>query len=481
MAPRRGRRVQVAAAGVVALGAAAVVAVVALKRSERAKRTAQLARMGAKTGTGYVSMRARSVLADDDRRQELADEFQLRSAEQVAEMLGGMKGALMKLGQMASYLDQGLPEPVREALAELQQNAPPMAPELVDQVIRDELGGAPSEVFAEWDAEPLAAASIGQVHRAVTHDGLAVAVKVQYPGVDTAVAADLENTDLLFTIMGMLFPGLDPGPIVAELRERLVEELDYRIEATHQQTFAEHYRNHPFIHVPDVVADLSTSRVLTTELVEGSPFSEVLDWPDEERQLAAECLYRFAFGGIYQVHAFNGDPHPGNYIFHPGGRITFLDFGLCKRFTPQEVSDFEELIRAMVLERDVAAYRRGIERLGILPSDYEVSDDDVVEYFGHFYEFVMDSKEMEITPEWSSDSLRRFFDLSGPYADIMKSANLPPSMVIVQRINMGLFALFGDLRARANWREIAEEIWPFTDGPPSTPMGERIAEWERSR
>lgn len=481
MAPRRGRRVQVAAAGVVALGAAAVVAVVALKRSERAKRTAQLARMGAKTGTGYVSMRARSVLADDDRRQELADEFQLRSAEQVAEMLGGMKGALMKLGQMASYLDQGLPEPVREALAELQQNAPPMAPELVDQVIRDELGGAPSEVFAEWDAEPLAAASIGQVHRAVTHDGLAVAVKVQYPGVDTAVAADLENTDLLFTIMGMLFPGLDPGPIVAELRERLVEELDYRIEATHQQTFAEHYRNHPFIHVPDVVADLSTSRVLTTELVEGSPFSEVLDWPDEERQLAAECLYRFAFGGIYQVHAFNGDPHPGNYIFHPGGRITFLDFGLCKRFTPQEVSDFEELIRAMVLERDVAAYRRGIERLGILPSDYEVSDDDVVEYFGHFYEFVMDSKEMEITPEWSSDSLRRFFDLSGPYADIMKSANLPPSMVIVQRINMGLFALFGDLRARANWREIAEEIWPFTDGPPSTPRGERIAEWERSR
>jgi len=481
MAPRRGRRVQVAAAGVVALGAAAVVAVVALKRSERAKRTAQLARMGAKTGTGYVSMRARSVLADDDRRQELADEFQLRSAEQVAEMLGGMKGALMKLGQMASYLDQGLPEPVREALAELQQNAPPMAPELVDQVIRDELGGAPSEVFAEWDAEPLAAASIGQVHRAVTHDGLAVAVKVQYPGVDTAVAADLENTDLLFTIMGMLFPGLDPGPIVAELRERLVEELDYRIEATHQQTFAEHYRNHPFIHVPDVVADLSTSRVLTTELVEGSPFSEVLDWPDEERQLAAECLYRFAFGGIYQVHAFNGDPHPGNYIFHPGGRITFLDFGLCKRFTPQEVSDFEELIRAMVLERDVAAYRRGIERLGILPSDYEVSDDDVVEYFGHFYEFVMDSKEMEITPEWSSDSLRRFFDLSGPYAEIMKSANLPPSMVIVQRINMGLFALFGDLRARANWREIAEEIWPFTDGPPSTPMGERIAEWERSR
>lgn len=479
------RSITVTALGAVAaVGAAAAAVAFARRDTVRAgqlRRTATMARVGARTGTSYVSMKARAALADDDRRQELADEFQLRSAEQVAEMLGGMKGALMKLGQMASYLDQGLPEPVREALAELQQNAPPMAPELVDQVIRDELGGLPGTVFAEWDPVPLAAASIGQVHRAVTHDGAAVAVKVQYPGVDKAVAADLESSDLLFQVLGMLFPGLDPAPIVAELRERLVEELDYRIEADHQRVFVEFYRDHPFIAVPAVFDELSTARVLTTELVQGAPFSEVVGWSDDERQLAAECLYRFAFGGIYQLKAFNGDPHPGNYIFHGGGRITFLDFGLCKRFTPTEVADFEDMIRAMVLEHDVARFRAVVERLGILSSDLDVSDEELVAYFGHFYEFVMESTEMEITPEWSSDSIRRFFDLTGPHTEIMKAANLPPSMVIVQRINMGLFALFADLGARANWRAIAEEIWPFVDGAPSTPMGERIVEWERNR
>jgi predicted unusual protein kinase regulating ubiquinone biosynthesis (AarF/ABC1/UbiB family) len=479
---RRGTAISLVA-GAVAAGAVAAAVAVRLSdvRAAQLRRTATMARMGARTGGRYVSMKARSALADEERRKELADEFQLRSAEQVAEMLGGMKGALMKLGQMASYLDQGLPEPVREALAQLQQNAPPMAPELVEEVVRTELGGPPEQVFAEWDPVPLAAASIGQVHRAVTWDGAAVAVKVQYPGVDRAVAADLENTDLLFNVLGMLFPGMDPGPIVAELRERLVEELDYRIEADHQRTFAEHYRGHPFIHVPEVFDRLSTARVLTTELVQGAPFSEVVEWPDEERQLAAECLYRFAFGGIYQLHAFNGDPHPGNYLFHPGGRVTFLDFGLCKRFTPEDVRDFEEMIRAMVLDRDIPRFRRVVERIGILSPDLEVSDEELVDYFGHFYEFVMEPRVMEITPEWSSDSVRRFFDLTGPHADIMKAANLPPSMVIVQRINMGLFALFGDLRARNNWRAIAEEIWTFTDGPPSTPMGEAIAEWEQAR
>ena len=312
-------------------------------------------------------------------------------------------------------------------------------------------------------------------------DGAAVAVKVQYPGVDRAVAADLENTDLLFQVLGMLFPGMDPEPIVAELRERLVEELDYRIEADHQRMFAGHYAGHPFIHVPAVFDELSTARVLTTELVQGAPFSEVVGWPDSERQLAAECLYRFAFGGIYQLHAFNGDPHPGNYLFHPGGRVTFLDFGLCKRFTDAEVKDFEDMITAMVIDRDLVEFRRVIERIGLLSPELDVSDEELAAYFGHFYEFVMDSAEMEITAEWSADSIRRFFDLTGPHTEIMKAANLPPSMVIVQRINMGLFALFGDLRARNNWRSVAEELWSFVDAAPSTPMGERIAEWERDR
>jgi len=447
-------------------------------RTDRLSRSAQLARIGARSGSSYVGMRARGAFASAERREELRSEYELRTAEQVAEALGGMKGALMKLGQMASYLDQGLPEPVRDALAQLQSDAPPMAFDLVAQVITAELGRPPSEAFASFEEEPMASASIGQVHRAVTHDGVPVAVKVQYPGVDRAVGADLENTDLLFQVMGMLFPGMEPGPIVDELRTRLVEELDYRLEASHQRRFAEAYRGHPFIHVPEVFDELSTGRVLTTELAEGARFAEVLEWSDEERQLAAECLYRFAFGGIYRLHAFNGDPHPGNYLFRPGGRITFLDFGLCKIFTPEEVEVFEEMISEIVLRRDVAEFRSIVERIGVLDPSVEVGDDELLDYFGHFYEFVMEDELREITPEYSSESVRRFFDLTGPHAEIMKAANLPPFMVIVQRINLGLFALFGDLGARGNWRRIAEEIWPFVEGVPATPMGERIAEWE---
>ena len=452
-----------------------------LLATDRTARTAQLARIGAKAGSDYAGMRARAIFASAERKEELRGEFELRTAEQVVEALGGMKGALMKLGQMASYLDQGLPEPVRDALAQLQNEAPPMSADLVAQVVRNELGDEPDKVFAEFDLVPIASASIGQVHRAMTWDGRAVAVKVQYPGVDKAVAADLENTDLLFQLMGMLFPGLDPKPIVEELRDRLVEELDYRLEARNQRMFADAYRGHPYIHVPEVVDDLSTARVLTTELAEGARFAEVVEWSDEERQLTAECLYRFAFGSIYQLHAFNGDPHPGNYLFRPGGKITFLDFGLCKIFTPEEVTIFERMIRAIVLERDVEKFRRIISEIGILAPDLEVPEGDLLEYFGHFYEFVMDDEVREITPEYSSESVRRFFDLSGPHAEIMKAANLPPSMVIVQRINLGLLALFGDLRDRGNWRRIAEELWPFVEGVPSTPMGEEIARWSAAR
>ena len=449
--------------------------------TRRAHRTAQLARAGARTGTNFVEMKARGVLASDERRDELRAEFELRSAEQVAETLGNMKGAMMKLGQMASYLDQGLPEPVRDALAQLQSDAPPMSFELVEQMLRDELGAGPDELFARFDRIPIASASIGQVHRAATHDGREVAVKVQYPGVGDAVTADLENTDLLFQMMGMLFPGMDPAPIVEEITVRLVEELDYRTEADNQRLFADAYRGHPYFHVPEVVDELSTGRILTTEFAEGARFAEVVEWSDAERQLTAECLYRFAFGGIYGLHAFNGDPHPGNYLFRPGGHITFLDYGLCKRFSPDEVIVFEEMIEAIVLEGDIGRFKEVVERIGILAPGVDIDDDALSDYFGHFYEFVMEDAEMEITPEYSSESVRRFFDLSGPHAEIMKSANLPPSMVIVQRINLGLYALFGDLQARANWRRIAEELWPFVNRAPSTPMGERIAEWEASR
>src|SRR5205807_4479608 len=183
---------------------------------------------------------ARRVFASAPRRAELDLEHQLRTADQVAQTLGNMKGALMKVGQMLSYLDDGLPEPLREALAQLQQNAPPMSAELAAGVIERELGAAPEAVFAEWDPQPIAAASIGQVHRAITGDGAAVAVKVQYPGVDEAIRADLDNAGPFFTGLSMLFPGLDPGPVVEEVKARFVEELDYRQEAANQHAFVDY-------------------------------------------------------------------------------------------------------------------------------------------------------------------------------------------------------------------------------------------------
>lgn len=447
----------------------------------RSQRTAQLAGMGARTGVNLATMKAKSVFASEERKQELREEFELQSAEQVAEALGNMRGAMMKLGQMASYLDQGLPEPVRNALAQLQSDAPPMSFDLARGVVESELGSPIEELFASFDEEPLAAASIGQVHRAVTNDGRAVAVKVQYPGVGEAVSADLDNGDLIFGIMGMLFPGLDPKPLVNELRERLVEELDYRLEATNQKEFADEYRGHPFIHIPEVVDELSAKRVLTTELAEGAKWAKLLEWSQEEKNLAAETLYRFAFGGIYRLHLFNGDPHPGNYLFRPGGKVTFLDFGLCKRFTDEEVDVFEEMIIAMVRDGDVDRYIKLVKEAGILPMDLEISREDALGYFGHFYEFVSRDEEMEMTPEYAAEMIRRFFDLSSPHAAVMKEANLPAFMVIVQRINLGLFALFGELHAKGNWRRIAEELWPFAKGAPSTPIGVEIAAWEASR
>jgi predicted unusual protein kinase regulating ubiquinone biosynthesis (AarF/ABC1/UbiB family) len=450
--------------------------------SSRNARLAELARLGASTAASTATHKAKRAVASAERREELDAAHQLRSAEQVAEALGHMKGALMKLGQMASYLDAGMPEPVREALAQLQSDAPPMSAELARATVEASLGRPVDELFAEWEDVPIASASIGQVHRATTTDGKPVAVKVQYPGVDEAIRADLDNAGLLFGAIGMLFPGMEPKPLVEELRARLTEELDYRLEARNQAQFADEYRDHPFIHVPDVVPELCADRVLTTELVDGARFDEVkTGWSQAERDLAGETIYRFVFRSLYRMHAFNGDPHPGNYLFHPGGRVTFLDFGLVKHFDGPEIDVLARMVESIVLDQDIPAYRQAIADAGFLPLDAPFSEAAIEDYFGHFYDFVREDAPMTITPEWSSESVRRFFDASGPHGEIMKAANVPPDFVIIQRINLGLFAVLGELGATANWRRIAEEIWPFVEAPPSTPLGEQEAAWAAGR
>jgi predicted unusual protein kinase regulating ubiquinone biosynthesis (AarF/ABC1/UbiB family) len=448
-----------------------------VRGTTRARRRLELARVGGRAGADFALHRARRTFASAARQADLDRRFELRTAEQVADVLGNMKGAFMKLGQMASYLDLGLPDHVREALAGLQQDAPPMSPELAARTVEAELGAPPDVLFAEWDPVPIASASIGQVHRAITRDRRAVAVKVQYPGVDEAIRADLDSAGLLFGAMGLAFPAFDPGPMVEELRVRISEELDYANEARNQQLFADFYRGHPFIHVPDVVTELSTARVLTSDLAEGVRFEALAGWSQAERDLAAETIYRFVFRGIYRLQAFNGDPHPGNYLFRPGGQVTFLDFGLVKHFTPSEIDDFGEMIQAMVMDHDVRRFRAAIERIGLLSPGAPVTDEQVLDYYQHFYEFVLRDEVVTVTPQWSTDTVSRIFDLSGPHGPVLRSANMPPSFVIIQRINLGLMAILGDLLATANFRTIANELWPWVDGPPSTPMGEAEADW----
>jgi predicted unusual protein kinase regulating ubiquinone biosynthesis (AarF/ABC1/UbiB family) len=475
----------------VALGAA-VAAIAVARRAGKARRShdvapisahtpsqrrLELARMGRRAGADFALHRARRTFAGAERRVELDRRFELRTADQVSQALGNMKGAFMKLGQMASYLDTGLPDHVRQALQGLQQDAPPMSPELASAVVEQELGASPDGVFLEWDPTPIAAASIGQVHRAITAAGQAVAVKVQYPGVDDAIRSDLDSAGLIFGAMGLALSGFEPGPLVDEIRARVVEELDYANEARNQQLFADFYRGHPFIHVPDVLMSLSTPRVLTTELAEGVRFDEMSTWDQDERNQAAEAIYRFVFRSLYRLQAFNGDPHPGNYLFRPGGQVSFLDFGLVKQFTPADIELFGEMIRAMVNDRDTARYREIVERIGMLRPGTPVSDRLVHDYFSHFYDFVMHDQEVTITPQWSTDALSRYFDPTGPYGPIIKAANLPASFVIIQRINLGLMAILGDLRATANFRGIANEMWPWVDGPPSTEMGKAEADW----
>ncbi|MBO0682451.1 MAG: AarF/ABC1/UbiB kinase family protein [Candidatus Dormibacteraeota bacterium] len=441
----------------------------------RPARAAALARLALRIGGRYAARSPQLVFASVERRQELRQDLALRSAEEVAEELGSMKGAMMKLGQMASYLDEGVPDSFRATMARLQRDAPPMTAELAASVVSAELG-APGRIFARWDRLPFAAASIGQVHRAITRDGRAVAVKVQYPGIAESIEADVRNVNLLTRVVRMAFPGLDTGSLVEELRERLREEVDYRLEAANQGLFAEYYEGHPVIHVPRVLPELSTARVLTTELVAGSSFEELVGWDQRERDLAAETIHRFVFRSLYRLHAFNGDPHPGNYLFHGAGRVSFLDYGLTARFSPSDLAPLEDAVRYIAIEGDGERFRAALERAGFIQPFAPVSTEVVVDHMGAFYATALRDAPITITPEYASAIVRRFFDTRSPLAPY---TNIPRTYVVLQRINLGLYGLLAGLRPTANWRRIAEEIWPFTEGPPSTPIGEAEARWSR--
>jgi predicted unusual protein kinase regulating ubiquinone biosynthesis (AarF/ABC1/UbiB family) len=442
----------------------------------RLRRGLAAAGLVARGGARYAASAPRIFAAAGEHRQKLRQDLALRTAQDVADTLGAMKGVLMKLGQMASYLDEGLAPGVRRTLARLQDSVPPMSPELAAQVVQEELGQPPERAFATWDPEPIAAASIGQVHRAITRDGRAVAVKVQYPGIAEAIAADLQNVALLGRMLKITAPAQDVDSLLAELRERVLEEIDYRREAASQARFAEFYDGHPTITVPAIVDELSTRRLVTSDLADGARFAELAEWPQRERDLAAETIYRFVFRSLYELHAFNGDPHPGNYLFSGDGQVIFLDFGLVKNFTLDEIQPLANMARTLCVLGDPEAFRRSLEVAGFLQPDAPLSTETVVEHLAVFYATIRQRGPATLTPDYASSVVRRFFDVRSPVA---KYVSIPRSYVVLQRINLGLFAVLGDLTATADWRAIAEEIWPFVQGPPSTPIGRAEVAWKR--
>jgi predicted unusual protein kinase regulating ubiquinone biosynthesis (AarF/ABC1/UbiB family) len=431
-------------------------------------RRAQLARMGTSMGARVGAARLRTIGRSDSKKREVRQDAAMRSAADVLQTMGNMKGAVMKIAQMASFAIDGLPDGVQQQLAQLQSAAPPMAYNLVQDVVEAELGGAPESVFASFDTEPMAAASIGQVHAATTKDGRDVVVKVQYPGVDEAIRADLANADMLFQTVAAMFGGFNPQEFLQEVVERMTDEFDYRKEAANQQYFADRYRNHPYVKIPDVVHDASATRVLTSERVYGRRFYDVLDDTQAQKDTYGEIISRFAQSSIVVDGIFTADPHPGNYIFMEDGRICFLDFGLVKRLTPDELS----LVRApglAILHNDPKQLEASLRQLDVIAPDTTVDLDRLWEFFNVMLRSIVDDAPFTYTRKVVGDAFRDIALPDSPYRELQQHLHFPAMLVMWQRYVFGTSAVLGHLEATGNWHRMAREM--LLGEPASTPIG----------
>jgi predicted unusual protein kinase regulating ubiquinone biosynthesis (AarF/ABC1/UbiB family) len=443
------------------------------------ERRLRIMQLTTRRGLHFAANKLKGRGKTEAERAALDEQFAIKTAQDVAQVLGGMKGAIMKAGQMLSFIADGLPPEAQAALATLQQDVPPMAPSLAAGVIRQELGDDPERIFLEWNPVPLGAASIGQVHRAVTRDGRVVAVKVQYPGVDKAIKSDLDNAEMMYGLFASFaLKNLDVKSLVDELRERMADELDYRLEAKLQTEFAERYEGHPFIRIPKIVPELSTQRVLTSEWVDGLRFDDFIAKVDEPtRQKAAEVMFRFAQGAIQHHHVFNGDPHPGNYILHEDGTVTFLDFGLVKRWGPGELESLTGVLDR-ILERDVEGAIQAAIDAGFLPADHGLDPQHIFEYVSGPYEPFM-VEEFTYTKDWTSKALQKVVDMQGNYGDVIRVLNMPTSYVILDRVVWGMSALLGRLDATNRWGDLLAEY--RKGAPPVTELGRIEARWRAER
>ncbi len=451
----------------------------ASRRLARARRTARVWRLTARNGGRFVVHRARRKFAGAERRTQLDDAFTLRTADDVARELGNMKGALMKAGQLLSFVIESLPETAQQSLSSLYSDAPPMSDELAASVVRQEFGRVPSSVFLDWSPSPVAAASIGQVHKAVTRRGVVVAVKVQYPGVGDAIDADLSNADVLYRLISTFaLKGLDTRALVDELRSRMRDELDYRIEAANVRELRERFAGHPFVSLPDVVGELSTRRVITTEWVEGLSWNEfVARATPAARHRAGESIWRFAQHAIHRLGVFNGDPHPGNYRFSPDGDVTFLDFGMVKRWSPGEWELLAPCMDAIIVDRDPARLLENMEQSGFLAAGHGLRAQAVYDYVSIPYRPYLTDR-FRFNRAFMRDTVQHVIDVNGPYADVIARINMPASFLMLDRVVWGVSALLGKLELEAPWRAMLLEY--RVDGPPATELGELELAWRTS-
>jgi predicted unusual protein kinase regulating ubiquinone biosynthesis (AarF/ABC1/UbiB family) len=448
--------------------------------TSRVRRTATVGRLAASEAVKQFGTRAANVARSEEGATEALAKRQLETAKQIVAALGTMKGAAMKVGQVMSFLDVGLVgeeyrEEFQAELAKLRDAAPAVSFKQMRRVIEDDLEGPISDTFSDFNEEPIAAASIGQVYRATLRDGREVAVKVQYPGVAAAVRADLQNLDMIMRLFKRMTPQLDAKAITAEIRTRIGEELDYELEAQNQRSLARIYQGHPFIVVPEVVTSLSRERVLVSEFVNGVGFEQLKSYPQAERDRIGEIVFRFFLGCLYRHRQFSGDPHPGNFLLLEDGRIAFLDFGLFKRMESSAVA-LELAAQRAVAEADAPLLHRLLAESGFLPEPERVDPDSLMDFIEDaIWWYTTADEVVELTPQIATQVMIESSDPRSSHFREMRHQDMRPEHLFGRRMEMLTLAVLSQLKARVNWHRIARE-WMYGDRP-VTELGRQEAEF----
>ncbi len=406
------------------------------------QRLSKLASIGARTGA--------SLLFSRDGKA---------AAEHAADVLGSMRGIAAKIGQMASYVDGIVPEAHRDAyeraLKGLRSAAPTSSPEAIRLLVERELGAPIDKLFAEWSVQPMASASIGQVHRARLHDGREVAVKAQHPGIESAVETDLTNAGLLEGMVSMLGPrALNSKQVYEEVATRFREELDYTLEAERQRAFASIHRGDPHIRIPYVIAERSSKRVLTTELVFGKSLEEAAQESPELRKLYCEVLWRFVYKANLVGGLFNADPHPGNYLFGQAGQIAFLDFG-CVQPIPQERVLQARKLHVAARRGDVAGFEQSARQLLYTRGGpYERA---AIDYVRRCFAPLL-SSPFHITRAYATEVVQGVYDLKQHVLHDSFVA-LPPGMIFMTRLQFGFYSVLARLDVPADYRGVESKVF----------------------